>query len=48
MKSKQKRKIFSRALASELKSQTKKTKPKRETAPEHQMFDELDHGEAEE
>jgi len=45
MKGKQKRKIFSRALAAELKSNTKKTKPKRETSPEHIMFDELDHGE---
>ena len=45
MKSKQKRKIFSRALAAELKSNTKKTKPKREPSPEHAMFDELDHGE---
>ena len=45
MKSKQKRKIFSRALAAELKSHTKRTNPKRETSPEHQMFNELDHGE---
>ena len=45
MKDKQKRKIFSRALATELKSQTKKTKPKRETSPEHLLFQELDHGE---
>lgn len=45
MKSKQKRKIFSRALAAELKSNIKKTKPKREASPEHKMFDELDHGE---
>ena len=45
MKGKQKRKIFSRALAAELKSNTKKTKPKREPSPEHVMFDELDHGE---
>lgn len=45
MKSKQKRKIFSRALAAELKLNTKKTKPKRVPSPEHAMFDELDHGE---
>lgn len=45
MKGKQKRKIFSRALAAELKSNIKKTKPKREPSPEHVMFDELDHGE---
>ena len=44
MKGKQKRKIFSRALANELKSNTKKTKPKRETSPEHLLFDELDNG----
>ncbi|AFU62671.1 hypothetical protein NWUPM3A1_80 [Escherichia phage vB_EcoM_3A1_SA_NWU] len=44
MKSKQKRKIFSRALANELKSNIKKTKPKRETSPEHLLFNELDHG----
>ena len=45
MKGKQKRTIFSRALATELKSQTKKTKPKREMSPEHLLFQELDHGE---
>lgn len=44
MKSKQKRKIFSRALANELKSNIKKTKPKRETSPEHLLFNELDQG----
>lgn len=47
MKSKQKRKIFSRALAAELKSQTKKTNPKRETSKEHQVFNELDNGDVE-
>lgn len=45
MKGKQKRKIFSRALAAELKYHTKKTKPKREPAQEHMLFDVLDHGE---
>ena len=48
MKGKQKRKIFSRALVAELKSTIKKTKPRREPAPEHRLYDELDHGEDEE
>lgn len=44
MKAKQKRKIYTRALTNELKSNTKKTKPKRETSAEHILFEELDHG----
>ena len=48
MKGKQKRKIFERALANELKSNTNKTKPRRETSPEHLMFEELDYGDGSE
>lgn len=47
MKGKQKRKLYSRALTNELKSQTKKTKPQRNISEEHRVFEELDHGEVE-
>lgn len=44
MKAKQMRKIMSRALRAEQKARTKKTKPERQMAVDHRVFDELDNG----
>lgn len=44
MKGKQKRKVMSRALARELKLNTRKTKPQKEMSQEHALFEALDQG----
>ena len=44
MKTKQKRKMYSRALSSELKAKTNKTRKPRKISPEHALFDLIDNG----